>query len=112
MRIAIPVTGGRLAEHFGHCDQFALIDVDHGGKSVVAKVLVDAPPHQPGLLPKWLAERGTQVVIAGGMGWKARQHFEQNGITVVIGALETIPERIVDAYLQGTLHTGENLCGH
>ena len=28
MKIAIPLANGQLAMHFGHCEQFALIDVD------------------------------------------------------------------------------------
>jgi len=112
MRIAIPVTGGKLAEHFGHCEQFALIDVDQNQKSILTEVMVDAPPHQPGLLPKWLADQGTNVVIAGGMGHKARELFEQNSITVVIGAAEKNPELIATSYMHGSLNTGENICGH
>jgi len=28
MRYAVPISGGMLSQHFGHCDQFALIDVN------------------------------------------------------------------------------------
>jgi ATP-binding protein involved in chromosome partitioning len=112
MRIAIPIAGGRLADHFGHCDEFALIDVDQDQKTIVSKVLVDAPPHQPGLLPQWLAERDVQIVIAGGMGQRALFRFAQNGINVVIGAVSAHPEQIVSAYLDGTLKSGENICDH
>ena len=28
MKIAIPLTAGRLSDHFGHCEQFALIEAD------------------------------------------------------------------------------------
>ncbi|NLF18973.1 MAG: ATPase, partial [Lentisphaerae bacterium] len=28
MRLAIPIADGRLSLHFGHCESFALIDVD------------------------------------------------------------------------------------
>ena len=28
MKIAIPLAAGRLCMHFGHCEQFALVDVD------------------------------------------------------------------------------------
>lgn len=112
MRIAIPVAGGKLATHFGHCDEFALIDVDLGQKAILTKVLIDAPPHQPGLLPQWLAERDVQTVIAGGMGQKAQWLFAQSGIEVVIGASSVHPEEIVSDYLKGTLQTGENICDH
>ena len=28
MRYAVPVSGGMVLPHFGHCENFALIDVD------------------------------------------------------------------------------------
>jgi predicted Fe-Mo cluster-binding NifX family protein len=112
MRIAIPVANGRLAAHFGHCEQFALFDVDPDQKKIVDSRFLDAPPHQPGLLPAWLAERGATVVIAGGMGQRAQSLFNQNNITVVIGAASVEPERIVADYIGGSLQTGENICDH
>ena len=52
MRIAIPVADGRLAMHFGHCEKFALLDVDTDEKKIIKKEEIDAPPHEPGLLPR------------------------------------------------------------
>ena len=68
MKIAIPLAEGKLAMHFGHCDRFALMDVDTSEKKLLKRVDVEAPPHQPGLLPPWLAERGANMIIAGGIG--------------------------------------------
>jgi len=51
MRFAVPVTDGRLATHFGHCEHFAFIDVDEATKGILSKELVSSPGHQPGLLP-------------------------------------------------------------
>ena len=112
MRIVIPVAEGKLAMHFGHCEQFALIDVDPGEKKILSKEFIDAPTHQPGMLPGWLAQRGAEVIIAGGMGQRAQELFTQNGITVVVGAGSISPENVVAAYLDGSLQTGGNLCDH
>jgi predicted Fe-Mo cluster-binding NifX family protein len=98
--------------HFGHCEQFALVDVDVAQKKIVRREDVAAPPHQPGLLPPWLAERGAKVIIAGGMGMRAQQLFAQQGIQVVVGAPAETPETLVENYLAGTLQSGENLCDH
>ncbi|GAG17722.1 unnamed protein product, partial [marine sediment metagenome] len=43
MRIAIPVTDGKLSAHFGHCRQFAIIDVDTDNKNIKSQELVDSP---------------------------------------------------------------------
>jgi len=112
MRYAIPVSSGGLSAHFGHCEYFALIDVDEERKEILRKELAPSPGHQPGLLPEWLAEQGVSVVIAGGMGSRAQSLFNRNHIGVVIGALENDPEKAVLSYLNGALATEDNICDH
>lgn len=112
MRIAVPLVNGVLSMHFGHCDQFALIDVDPDAGTVLGKEVLDAPLHEPGLLPKWLSEHGAGLIIAGGMGMRAQQLFAQANIEVMVGAPGGSPETIVKAYLDETLETGENVCDH
>lgn len=112
MRYAVPVSGGIVSPHFGHCEQFALIDVDEEKKEITGKKLIPSPGHQPGLLPEWLAEKGVSAVIAGGMGSRAQSLFQQNCIGVIIGAMESDPEKAVLSYLNGRLATGDNICDH
>ena len=112
MKYAVPVTGGLASPHFGHCEQFALFDVDEQQKVITKKELVNSPGHQPGLLPEWLAEQGVSLVIAGGMGSRAQILFQQNGIGVVLGLLESDPDKAVLSYLEGRLATGDNICDH
>jgi predicted Fe-Mo cluster-binding NifX family protein len=112
MRIAIPVSAGRLSPHFGHCEEFALIDVDAESGNVTGQDTVKAPPHEPGLLPRWLHERGANVIVAGGMGMRAQQLFAENNIQVIVGVGADEPALIVDALLKGQLVSGENLCDH
>ena len=112
MRIAIPVADGRLSMHFGHCERFALVDVDPAAKTILKREDIEAPKHEPGLLPPWLAERGARVIIAGGMGQRAQALFTEQGIKVVVGASVETPERLVADYLAGTLKAGENICDH
>jgi predicted Fe-Mo cluster-binding NifX family protein len=112
MKIAIPLAEGKLCMHFGHCQQFALIEVDEAGKRVTGKQLLTPPPHEPGVLPQWLHEQGANVIIAGGMGQRAQALFAQHGIKVVVGAPGDDPEQVAKAYLNGTLQTGSNVCDH
>jgi ATP-binding protein involved in chromosome partitioning len=112
MRCAVPITGGVVASHFGHCEEFALFDVDEQKKEILARAVVASPGHQPGLLPEWLAEQGVSLVIAGGMGSRAQNLFQQNRIGVVTGILGTDPEKVVQSYLDGILDTGPNICDH
>ena len=112
MKYAVPVSGGVMCAHFGHCEHFALIDVDEEKKEIIKKELVPAPEHQPGLLPPWLAEQGVKCVIAGGMGMNAQNLFQNHGVQVVTGAMENDPEKAVLNHLNGRLATGGNICDH
>jgi predicted Fe-Mo cluster-binding NifX family protein len=112
MRIAIPIADERLAMHFGHCAQFALIDADPEQKTILKQEVIDAPPHVPGLLPHWLGERGVTVIIAGGMGARAQELFAEQNIQVVIGAPPEPAEWLVSEFLNGTLIAGVNICDH
>ncbi len=110
MRVAIPVEGGRLAAHFGHCREFSLINVDNG--KIQGQISMTPPPHEPGVLPQWLHGHGVSLVIAGGMGQRDQSLFAQNGIKVIVGAPSLPPEELVNQYLRGTLVTGPNICDH
>jgi len=110
MRLAIPLAQGKLSLHFGHCDKFAIFEIDNG--KIIGRTDEAPPAHAPGVLPEWLHENGVNVIIAGGMGQRAQQLFAQNEIDVVIGAQAGTPEELISAYLQNTLVTGENICDH
>jgi len=112
MRIAVPLANGRLAMHFGHCETFALIDADPATRAITASTTVTPPPHEPGVLPNYLAEQGATVIIAGGMGRRAQDLFGAAGITVVVGASSLDAETLVRQYLEGTLEAGDNVCDH
>jgi predicted Fe-Mo cluster-binding NifX family protein len=112
MKIAIPTSNGLLSPHFGHCDEFTIVEVNPTSKEVLSVQTIPAPEHEPGLLPRWLQEKGVNVIIAGGMGTRAQGLFAQNNISVYVGAPVATPTEIVTAYLSGTLETGSNLCEH
>lgn len=112
MKIAIPVANGTLCSHFGHCEQFALLEVDPKAKKVTGKQMLTPPPHEPGVLPRWLHEQGATLIIAGGMGQRAQSLFAENGIQVVVGAPAEKPEALAAAYMAGTLQSGPNVCDH
>ncbi len=110
--VAIPVVGGKLSAHFGHCEAFAFVEVDTKSKTILSTTMHTPPPHEPGVLPKWIAEQGAHLIIAGGMGTRAQDMFEQRGIKVIVGASSETPEEIAKAYLAGTLKVGGNVCDH
>ncbi len=109
--IAVPADNGAISVHFGHCPYFAVYVVEN--QNIVEEKTLDAPPHQPGLLPTWLKERGITDIIACGMGQKAIDLFAQQEINVIVGVSpnKTI-DTLVKEYLKGALSGGGNYCDH
>lgn len=112
MKIAIPEANGKLATHFGHCENFAFFTVDLHKRTLIDRKDMTPPPHEPGLLPNWLAEHGVEMIIAGGMGERAKDLFVQRGITVYTGAPVAEPEQLVQNFMMGSLSLGANVCDH
>jgi len=110
LKIAIPVAEGKLTAHFGHAAEFAIVHVEN--KEITNKEMLTPPPHESGVLPKWLHEQGVSVIIAGGMGQRALSLFGENDIQVMTGAPNLVPEELVQQYLSNALVTGENVCDH
>jgi len=108
--IAVPTVAGKACQHFGHCERFAIIEVADG--AVTASCMVTPPEHQPGLYPRFLAEQGVTVVLAGGMGQKAQDLFQQQGIEVFMGMPPEEPTTLAVRYLQGNLESAPNTCDH
>lgn len=108
--LVVPVSEGKLSSHFGHCKQFALIEIQHG--KIAKTEMLTPPAHKPEVLPRWLNEQGADIVIAAGMGERAQQLLEEKGIEVIIGAPMDSPESLTHQYLSGTLVTDANVCDH
>ncbi len=109
-RIAIPLEKGILCGHFGHCQQFAIVDVED--VTIISEILVTPPPHEPGLLPVWLAEKGVTDIIAGGIGHRAIDLLNKHKINVFTGAPFKNYTDLVKDFLNGTLAVGANYCNH
>lgn len=103
---------GAMSMHFGHCTHFVLAQV--GADDRVESIEVHANPyaerHQPGQIPQFIKSLGADVVVAGGMGAKAVEWFQQLGVEVVTGARTGVGETL-EAYLAGAV-AGVSECSH
>lgn len=108
--IAIPVSNNCLCQHFGHCQQFAIYKIED--KNIMEENYLTPPPHEPGVLPAWLASKGVTHVITGGMGQRAISLFQQQNISVYTGAPEKSARSLIEDFLNNTLITGVNACDH
>jgi predicted Fe-Mo cluster-binding NifX family protein len=108
MRIAITSDSNlgidaNIYAHFGHTPYFTVVDIQN---QLVKKTTIVANPyvekHQPGEVPTYLSKMDVNLIIAGGMGTKAKDIFKSFGIDVIAGASGVISE-IIDQYLKGNL---------
>jgi predicted Fe-Mo cluster-binding NifX family protein len=74
--------------------------------------MIQPPPHEPGVLPRWLADLGNTDVLAGGMGNRAIQLFNQHGVNVFVGAPKIKARRTGNGYLNNSIEFSANYCDH
>ncbi|MBM7622699.1 NifB/NifX family molybdenum-iron cluster-binding protein [Sporohalobacter salinus] len=108
-KIAVPTDGNNVAEHFGRCPEYTIVEIE--GEKVNNKEVIDNPGHKPGFLPRYLNDQGVDIVLAGGMGRRAKDLFDENEIDAVTGVTGSVDEAI-ECYLAGDLDSEENICDH
>ena len=109
MRVAISTDGDIVAQHFGHCPSYTIVEIEGG--AIQSRELIANPGHQPGFLPGYLADRGVQCIVTGGMGGRAQTLFDERGVAVVVGVSGTVEETL-QALARGELESGESSCDH
>lgn len=107
MKIAVACEGTQITQHFGHCENFTFFETE--GNNIVGSEVKANPGHRPGFLPRFVAENGAEVIIAGGMGGGAVDIFNQVGVEVVVGARGNAEDN-VKAYLAGELKSTGSIC--
>lgn len=103
-----------LGAHFGHCDMYTLVSVEDGQIRNVD--VVPNVPHQQGgcMAPvQYLAEKGVNQLIAGGMGLRPLMGFNQVGIDVYYGGHVMTVGEAIQSVIDGKLmqFKQEQTCG-
>lgn len=107
MRVAISTGGNYVAEHFGRCPSYTIIDIEDN--KVVNAQVVNNPGHMPGAIPQMMHKLGVDIMIAGGMGPRAINFFQEYGIETIVGVQGDIDD-VIEKLLDGTLEGAESLC--
>jgi len=107
MRLAVPSEDERglysnVIPHFGRARFYTIVDVEGSEIRSVRVVQTPFEEHGPGDIPGFFRSLGVDVVLAYGMGVRARQFFSQMGIQVVTGVAGKVGD-VVKAYLAGSL---------
>ena len=108
-RIAVPTNNGQVAQHFGRCPKYTICEVEDC--NILNTEVIENPGHKPNFLPNYLSDLNVDIVLAGGMGQKAFNLFQQNNIEVVTGASGIVKDS-VKAYLNNELDTKSDICDH
>jgi len=105
-KLAVATENGKVAVHFGRCQQFTIVEIENG--KVKNKEVVDNPGHMAGYLPKFLYDKGVNYMVAGAMGPMAVDYFRQYGIEVVLGVKGSV-EKVIKDFVEDRLESGEPL---
>lgn len=89
-------------------EKFTIVEVNE--EKILNEYQLDPPKHQPGVYPKFLADNGVNIIIAGGIGSDAYRLFQKNNIEVFIGICLEKPKHLVKSYLNGELKNDKNIC--
>ncbi|MCR4602695.1 MAG: DUF134 domain-containing protein [Prevotella sp.] len=109
-KIAIPTNSGYLWPHFGKAPQVTIVTIEEG--KVKESVVLEAPEHEHGAMPKFIAAQGCTDVLCGGLGPGAVNMLNQLGIQVHAGAPAIPIEELLSQYLGGTIVYGDGNCHH
>ncbi len=107
MKIAVASEKNIVTEHFGHCENFNIFDIEDN--KIATSESIPNPGHRPGFLPKFLAEQGVNVIMSGGMGGGAVDLFNEYNIKVITGVTGDA-KKAVREYLEGTLESSGSVC--
>lgn len=107
MKVAISTDSGFVSAHFGRCPTYTMLYIENG--EIVNRKEVSNPGHATGSIPQFMQENSVNVMIAGGMGWRAQEFFRQYGIDVILGVTGKIDD-VIQKIKDGTLEGGESLC--
>ena len=110
MKIAVTYDGGNIFPHFGHTEEFKIYTVENGKITSAEIVPTNGSGH--GALAGFLAERGVDTLICGGIGGGAINALAAVGITLYGGASGNADDA-VSALLSGSLVYDPNAkCDH
>lgn len=107
MTLAIAADHEQVAAHFGRCERYVLYDIKDG--QATSMKTIKTPRHEKDLMPKLLRENDVDALICGGIGRRAKNHLDRDGITCYSGLKGTLDEAL-KAYVEGTLPHHDEVC--
>lgn len=101
---------GSIFQHFGRTEWFKIYTIEDG-KATGSEVVSAAETGGHSALAPFLAEKGVDVLICGGLGGGARMALSSVGITVLPGVVGSADEAAA-AFAENRLEYNENATCH
>lgn len=109
MKIAVPYENGEVFQHFGKTESFKVYKTENG-KIISGEIIgTDGNGHEA--LADFLAGKGVEIVICGGLGGGAQAALAGAGIEIISGA-QGDADAAVTAFLKGELVSAGANCDH
>ena len=83
MKIAVTYENGQIFQHFGHCENFKVYDVE--GEKILSAKVENAAGSGHGALAGFLKNLGVDTLICGGIGGGAKTALAEAGIKLFGG---------------------------
>ena len=110
MKLAVTYENGQIFQHFGHCENFKVYEIDGG--AIVSSQVINAMGSGHGALAGFLQQHDVEVLICGGIGGGARVALAQAGIQLYPGVVGDA-DAAVNALLAGNLdYNPDTMCSH
>ena len=94
MKIAVTYENGQVFQHFGHCENFKIYNVEDG--KVTDSQVVSAVGSGHGALAGFLKQRDVDTLICGGIGGGAQLALSQAGIKLYGGVTGKADDAVND----------------
>lgn len=107
MKIAVPSIDdegldSEVGHHFGRVPFYTIVLVQDDEIKEVEVIKNPFSEHQPGQIPNFLKQKGVEIIIAYGMGWRARERFRSLGVSVITGASGRVGD-VINSFLRGSI---------
>ena len=103
MKIAIPLSQGRVAELSDDCDRFTIVDVDLTENRILGSRRAEPEAELLGRLTTWFIEQAVDLVIAIEIEPELKTDLLASNIRIIAGAPNDSPHLVIKAYLAGGL---------
>lgn len=109
-RIAIALEGEMISQHFGHTEQFCIIEKEAGKFMNTGNISIqNGDCHS---IPLFLQQHQINRLVVGGIGQGAVERLQQANIEVICGAQGSLSS-IIEALEKDSLKSTDPLCsGH